>query len=141
MFLISANVAGNGMDAAVVGCFDPTVVVVRLKQAFPEVEVIPEDFAWRHYDAFKRRGAVDGAIRIAENDARRRGPIWTFRFPTSGKEPIKGRAERYIIEIMSDEPIPEPLRTRFIAFLNELKFAHFVTVKSVKLNGNTESPA
>ena len=141
MFLISADVAGHGMDAAVICCFDPTVVVVRLKQVFPEVEVIPEDFAWRDYDSFKRRGAVDGAIPIAENDARRRGPIWTFHFPATGEKPIKGKAERYNVQIMSEEPIPEPLRTRFMAFLNELKFAPCVTVKSIRLEGNTETPA
>lgn len=129
------------MDTAVVGCFDPTVVVVRLKREFPDVVVSSEDLAWRDYDVFKQRGAVDHAVRIAQNDARRRGPIWAFRFPTSGGAPIKGRAERYNVQILSDEPIPEPLRSRFIAFLNELRFAPFVSVKSVNLDGNSESPA
>lgn len=141
MFEISANVAGYGMDSAVVCCFDPTIVVVRLQQSFPDVEVIPRDFAWRDFDEFKQRGVVEGAVRIAENDARRRGPIWTFRFPTSDGEPIHGKAERYVVAIWSRQPVPEPLRSQFIAFLETLKFAPCVTVQSIRLEGNTTFPA
>src|SRR5687768_1931780 len=135
MFEISAKVSGGGLDPNIVCCFDPTIVVVRLRKAFPEVEVIPQDFAWRDYDAFKQRGAVEGAVRVAENDARRRGPIWAFRFPVPDALPICGRAERYQVSIFSDVPVPEPLRTRFLAFLEELRFAPLVSVKSVKLEG------
>jgi hypothetical protein len=143
VFEISANVTGAGMDADVVCCFDPTVVIARLRQAIPDVEVIRQDFAWRDYESFKQRGAVegDGALRIAEKDARRRGPIWAFRLPVPGMSPIRGRAERYAVSIWSDVPVPEPLRSRFIAFLEGLCFAPCVSVKSVRLEGNDEFPA
>jgi|GEM_PF-3075911 len=141
MFVISAEVAGDGMNTDVVYCFDPTIVIVRLRQAFPDVEVIPQDLAWRDCDTFKERGAVEGAVRIAENDARRRGPIWTFRLPIPGKPAIWGRAERYDVSIFSKEPIPEPLRCRFLTFLEQLRFAECVTVKSVRFEGNDEYPA
>src|SRR5687767_2386405 len=107
MFVISAAVSGHGLDPRIVCCFDPTLV--RLREAFPEVEVIPEDFAWKDYDAFRARGEVDGAVRIAESDARRRGPIWQFRLPVPGRLPIRGRAERYDVSIWSEDPVPEPL--------------------------------
>lgn len=141
MFEISATVAGHGMDMDVVCCFDPTIIVARLRKSFPAVEIIPQDFAWRDYDAFKQRGAVEGAVRIAENDARRRGPIWTFRLPVPGRASIRGRAERYVVSIWSEETVPEPLRTRFIQFLEDLRFGPWVRVKSVRLEGNEEIPA
>ncbi|MGI8978450.1 MAG: hypothetical protein ACR2FY_04430 [Pirellulaceae bacterium] len=147
MFTISASVTGAGMDSGIVGCFDPTVVIARLRRAFPDVEVIPQDFAWRDYDAFLQRGALEGAsavagaMRIAEIDARRRGPIWTFRFPLPGRPPICGRAERYDVSIWSDDPVPEPLRSQFIEFLEGLRFAPFVNVTSVRLEGNDQYPA
>jgi hypothetical protein len=141
MFEISANITGGGLKMSNICCFDPTVVVVRLREAFPDVEIVPEDMAWRYYDHFKRRGAVEGAVRIAENDARRRGPIWTFRLPVSGGQPIRGRAERYDVTIRSEQEIPEPLGSRFIAFLEELRFAPCVSVKSIRWEGNEEFPA
>jgi hypothetical protein len=141
MFQISASVSGAGMDSSVVCCFDPTIVVVRLRRTFPEVEVVPQDFAWRDYDSFKQRGAVEGAVRIAESDARRRGPIWTFRLPASQGQAIRGRAERYDVSIWSNAPVPEPLRSRFLEFLEGLRFAACVSVKSVRIEGNDEFPA
>lgn len=141
MFEISAHVKGGGYDESTVCCFDPTVVVVRLRKAFPEVEVTPQDFAWKDYDAFRQRGAIEGCVRIAENDARRRGPMWQFRLPVEGNEWINGHAERYLVSVSSSQPIPEPLRSRFIAFLQELRFAPCVEVKSVRYVGNEEFPA
>jgi hypothetical protein len=138
MFVISATIAGGGLEKSNICCFDPTIVVVRLREAFADVEIIAEDMAWRDYDHFKARGVVEGAVRVAENDARRRGPVWCFRFPVPGKQPIQGRAERYDVTISSKEEIPEPLRSRFIAFLEGLRFAPCVSVRSVRLEGNEE---
>jgi hypothetical protein len=133
MFEISARVRGGGFDEAVVGCFDPTVVIVRLRKAFPEVTVDPEDFAWKYYDEFKRRGAVEGAVRSTECDARRRGPIWRFHLPLGDGRNAMGRAERYSIRILDEEPIPAPVRIRFLAFLEELRFSPDVEVASVRV--------
>jgi hypothetical protein len=141
MYLITADIAGDGLDKSNICCFDPTIVVLRLREAFPDLEVAPEDLAWRDYDAFKKHGATEGAIRVAENDARRRGPTWSFRLPVPGRPPIRGRAERYDVTIFSEEPFPEPLRSRFLAFLEELRFAPCVNVKSVRWEGQaTELP-
>jgi hypothetical protein len=119
---IVAEITGGGMEKTIVGCFDPTTVIVRLMESFPEVTVGLEDLGWRDFDGFKQRGAVEGAIRIAENDARRRGPIWAFRMRTDTKQVITGHAERYYVSLSSEEPIPEPLKSRFVAFLESLRF-------------------
>jgi hypothetical protein len=141
MYLISANIAGYGLDKAVVWCFEPTMVIARLRDEFPEVEVISEDLAWRDYDDFRQHGVEGKALRMAEIDARRRGPIWKFLLPVAGKPAIVGWAERYSVKIRSAEPIPEPLRSRFLAFLEKLRFCDHVTVTSVRLEGNREYPA
>jgi hypothetical protein len=141
MYAIVASVAGGGMDAEVVCCFDPTVVVVRLRRAFPEIEIDPQDRAWRMHDEMQEIDAVEGAVRIAERDAQRRGPLYIFRFPSPSRAAITGRAERYNVRIWSDEAIPEPLRSQFIDFLETLRFAACVSVKSVRLEGNNEYPA
>ena len=145
MFQIAAKIDGAGVEMSNICCFDPTVVMARLRRHFPEVETNPEDFAWRAYDFFKEQGAgdgIEGAVRVAASDARRRGPIWTFSLPIKDRPPVRGRAERYDVSIWSDEPIPEPLRSRFISFLEELRFAPCVSIKSVRLlKGNKECPA
>src|SRR5262249_5802450 len=97
MYEISAHVAGFGCDKNIVCCFDPSVVVVRWREEFPEVEVVPEDMAWRDYKLMKQFGCGEGAVRIAENDAHRRSPIWTFRLPNDNAPPIHGKAERYAV--------------------------------------------
>jgi hypothetical protein len=123
MFEIGAQVRGGGFDEAIVGCFDPTVVVVRLRKVFPEVTVDQEDFAWKDYDLFKRMGAVEGCVRVAERDARRRGMMWRFHLPLGNGRTAVGIAERYSVRIHDEEPIPEPVRLRFLAFLEELRFS------------------
>jgi hypothetical protein len=136
MFQMRARVRGGGLDTTVVGCFDPTIVVVRLREAFPEVKVDPEEY----YDVFKRLGEVQGALRIIENDARRRGPIWRFHLPLDNGRSIIGWAERYSVRILDNEPIPEPIRSRFLAFLEGLRFSRDVEVASVRIENNAEHP-
>lgn len=141
MFILSAEICGDGLDPAVVCCFDPTMVIARLRAAIPEVEVVPQDFAWRDYDAFKRHDVVESAVSSAQRDAWRRGPIWTFRLPAPDGPEMRGRAERYDVTIFCESPIPEPLKSRFLAFLEGLRFAPCVRVKAVRLEDNDEFPA
>lgn len=141
MFIHSAEICGGGFDPAIVCCFDPTKVIARLREAIPEVEVNPLDFAWRDYDAFKRHEVVGKAVRIAENDARRRGPIWTFRLQVPDCPEMRGRAERYDVTVFCESPIPEPLKSRFLAFLEGLRFAPCVRVKAVRVEDKDELAA
>jgi hypothetical protein len=96
-------------------------VIVRLLRAFPgEVIVCAHDYAWKDHDHFVQRGAYEGTVRVAENDARRRGPVFIFRLRTSGDQVIRGKAERYVVHIWSDREIPEDLVRRFTSFLTTL---------------------
>jgi hypothetical protein len=141
MYVISAHVAGFGCDKRIVCCFDPSVVVVRLREAFPEMEIVPEEIAWRDHNLMKQHGSTEGAMQIARNDAYRRGPIWLFRLPNGSGPPIHGKSERYDVRIWSDEPIPELLRSRMLAFLEELRFSSCVEIKSVRDGDDDEVPA
>jgi hypothetical protein len=140
MYEVAAKIPGFGTELHNIGCFDPTIIICRLRKSFPEAVVNPEDFAWRDYDSFRRRGAIDGAVRIAESDARRRGPIWTFTIPTGPERVVRGKAERYVVSIFDTEPIPADLKSRFLSFLEELKFAPFVEVSSIRIEGNEIYP-
>ena len=134
---VAAKIPGAGCDLDVAHCFDPTIVVLRLQKAFPtEITVCIHDYAWDNYDVFTERKAAMGAIRVAENDARRRGPVFIFRLRTDTNQEIIGRAERYAISISSQKPIPDSLKRRFIEFLKRLNFEPS-QVRSVRIDGNT----
>ena len=142
MFIISATIQCVETDA--VGCFDPTKVIWRIMDEFPEAIVCIHDYGWKDYDGFQQMSRVEGssdglegAIRIAESDARRRAPIYLFRLRTSTDQVIKGVAERYWVTITSDEEIPAELKHRCLAFLESLRLDP-IEVKSVRLEGNDE---
>jgi hypothetical protein len=134
MFEIAARIEDE--DNAV-GCFDPTKVILRLIDEIPEAIVCVHDYGWKDYDHFQQRSAYEGTIRVAENDARRRAPIYIFRLRTATKQVIRGHAERYIVSIRSDEEISNDLKQRFILFLNSLT-TNQIEIKSVRIENNDE---
>jgi hypothetical protein len=140
VYEISANIEGGFDDPDVVCAFDPTKVVVRLRLAFPGADMDPKDYAWRDYDGFLRMGHADeaGILGVAARDARRRGPLWLFRVPAPGGGWVKGSAERHMVRFHDQAPIPEPLRSRLLGFVEGLRFAPCVTMKCVRTEGNDE---
>lgn len=94
------------------------------------------DYAWANYDYFASRAEYTGALRVAENDARRRGPIFIFRVRTENDQIIKGAAERYRVHINSEQPIPEPIKSQFLTLFNSFNLGD-TSVRSVKIVGNS----
>lgn len=144
MYHIKARVSGGGRDRSVFCCFDPTIVIAVLEARFPDAK-IGDDLAWKDYAYFTRsdtptQGEI-GAAHIAKNDALRRGPVWPFELPDPSGGVIRGAAERYRVGISSERPIPEPLRSEFLQFLEQLRFADVVTVESIRRDGNDVSSA
>ncbi len=134
---VAARIPGAGYDENVAVCFDPEIVIHRLQKAFTdEVTVCIHDYAWKDFDTFTEMRASRAAIRLAESDARRRGPIFIFRFRTDTRQKIYGKAERYFVSISSQQPIPESIKSRFIEFLNQLEHKP-IQVRSVRIDGNT----
>lgn len=136
LFIVSAKIE---YDSDSVICFDPNKIVFRLMEEFPEIIVCFEDYSWRDHDLFKRRGAYEGAIRTAENDARRRAPIYIFRFRNSDEQIIKGKAERYFITIKSNKKIPTKLKQRLLLFFDSFKIKE-VEIDSYRVEGNNHFP-
>ncbi len=136
MFIISAKIE---WDSDSVICFDSNKIIYNLMEEFPEIIVCLEDYGWRITIYFKRRGAYEGAIRTAKNDARRRAPIYIFRFRNSNGQIIKGKAERYFITINSDKRIPAELKQKLLSFFESLKFGS-VEIDSYRLEGNDHFP-
>ena len=115
---IAANIQCYETDA--VGCFDPTKVVVRLRDTVPGVIVCIHDHAWDTYEAFRSHD-IDAPLPVAANDARRRGPIYKFRIHvTDSDQLIEGVCERYFTRISSEQPFPEPLKSQLLDFLGAL---------------------
>ena len=119
---------------------DPTLVLLRLRAEIPRVVVCLQDGAWATYDAFNElRGIAKGAVDVTENDARRRGPIWTFRVYCQGVA-IEGGVERRRCWLLrKDEPVPEEVKGRFLEFLRSLEIPD-ATVESYTLEGNRREP-
>lgn len=135
-YIIESRIPGAGLDKKIALCFDPTIVIARLMESFPnEVVVCIHDYAWKDYDAFHETRASLSAINAAEIDARRRGPNFIFRVRTGTDQIVQGNAERYIIRIWSDRPISDDLKSRFISFLNSMTYYPY-EVSSCCLNGN-----
>ena len=143
MFEIAASIEGGFDDPEVLCAFDPNKVVFHLRRLFPDLEVDPQDYAWRDFDLFAQHGLVDesGAMGVAARDARRRSPVWRFRVPIPGGGHAQGQAERHFVLFMSETPFPEPLRARLVEFVEGLRFEPCVSVKCVRIEDNDEHPA
>lgn len=147
LYEISADFPGGGTEREVACCFDPRIVLIRLRDEFGRLlESDGEDVSWRDYEHFEARVTLEGetaglagCLRIAANDARRRGPNYRFCIHWEGVR-FHGNAERYVVRLSSEGlPIPEELRRRFQRFLESLPLVPF-EVRAVKIDddGTTE---
>lgn len=143
MYRISATIPGHGCERDNILCFDPNIVMGRLGEAFPDVEIDPRDYSWKDYEAFVSRGLTenDGAVRVALADAMRRGPIFRYRLPVGDGLYLQGHAERYVVGVWSEEPIPEPTRSKFLEFLRSLRVSPSIEIQSLRIEGNDHTPA
>lgn len=142
-YIIRATIERGSSDLEVVAAFDPTIVAVRVQREFPDAELDPTDYAWRMLNACRRHGSVDEFGKVFDleaSDARRRGPIRLFRIPAPKGDWIRGSAERHRVWFHDEKPIPEPLRSRLLDFVERLRFAPCVTVQSVCWVGDEELP-
>lgn len=89
-FEVAARFPGGGIERDVACCFDPRVVMLRLRQEFGDLlESEFKDVSWKDHDHFLKVGACESAIRAAENDAMRRGPNFPFKIRWEVR-PIRG---------------------------------------------------
>jgi hypothetical protein len=143
MFIMSADIKGAGLDIHVVSCFDPTVVIARLRKRFPNVLIGPDDLSRKDIELLSQMKPMQGkedALLIAQRDAQRRGPIWAFELPQDSDIKILGTAERHRVSFRSDRPIREPLRSEIWAWLRELKYGPDVTIQMTDDGDDDDEP-
>jgi Uma2 family endonuclease len=131
---IAAEIAGLGMRATGY-CFDPARVIDALAVEFGEELIVRgEDAAQARVDYMREHGSA-GALASVQSDARHRGPILGFGFRSAPA--IRGRAERYVVDLISEVPIPERIASGFLFALRELPFEGFRTARR---KGSAEAP-
>jgi hypothetical protein len=141
-YYLQAKIPGMGRSNANIWCFDPTIVMIRMTEVIPEIIWCIEDRAWKRYDWFTEYAAGEGAILVAERDAIRRGPIYSFRLRTGTSQTIQGHAERYAVTVRSEKRIPEPLRSRLLEFFHSLNSERALCeIDSFRLEKNTRYDA
>ncbi|MGL6073546.1 MAG: hypothetical protein ACRC8S_05210 [Fimbriiglobus sp.] len=136
--MISAVVNTDGDPLDNIACFDPSVILARMRREFPEIEIDPTDYAWRDYKGFLAMGLTseDSALGVAAADARHRGPLWLFRIPSPDGVSIRGSTERYRVLFHRSQPFPEALRLRLLEFLEKLRFIPCVEILEEELQDN-----
>ena len=104
-------------------CFDPAGLLDGLVREFgTDVTVCLEDAMQKRVDWMREHDRKSAALESALNDAHHRGPCWSFRVRTGTDQIIIGQAERYYAALRSEQPIPEPLATRFMRVADQLRF-------------------
>ena len=136
MFVISAVVPEGRIKPKSIFCFDPTIVVERLRELLDdEIEITEPDYTARVCDEFQRMNVSPRTMRVAENDDRRRGPVIGFRINSDSGMTICGQAERYYVHLSCEAPIPEPIKSIFLSFFREVEGISLKT-ESYFLDGN-----
>ncbi len=113
MGFLKLNVYEHPSDAVL----DPDTVVQRVKEEFPETAVIAGDQLAQSADRAEALGAADHVVDTLRRNAQLYGPAYAFEIPLQGGDLLKGRARRYDVTFLFDEPLPEELRQRILAFL------------------------
>lgn len=122
MFVISAVVPEGRINPKSIFCFDPTIVVERLRELLDdEIEITEPDYTARLCDEFQRMNVSPRTMRVAENDDRRRGPVIVFRINSDSGMAIRGHAERYTVRLSCDAPIPERIKSKVLSFFRDVE--------------------
>jgi hypothetical protein len=137
---ISAKVVGHGIERTnCFWCFEPTYIVLSLRERFPTLELkSEEDSLLKLYLHFVQTGAA--ATAVARNDVYRRSPVWVIRLHDHAPGVIKGKIERFSVDFRCEQPFTETMRSSLLEFCNQLCLADYVTVKSIRREGNDEYP-
>jgi hypothetical protein len=113
MGFLKLNVYGHPSGAV----FDPDRVIQKVKERFPETKVVPGDQLALSAERAAAGGAADQVVATLRRTAQSYGPAYAFEIPIPGGRSIHGRARRYDISLLFDDPLPEELRSRFIEWL------------------------
>jgi hypothetical protein len=100
--------------------FDPETVVQRVQDAFPNVELLPGDQLAMSAERAAAAGAADHVVRTLRRNQQEYGPAYAFEIPVDSGGAIQGRARRYDVTFLFQEPLAELWRQRLVGFLQSL---------------------
>jgi hypothetical protein len=106
---------------------DPAAVIQKLQKSFPEATLVPGDqLALRaeRAEAFlgnELRANPEGpgrtVVETLRRNAREFGPAYAFEIPLACGQKIRGTARRFDVTFLLDQPFPDDVRQRLLAFL------------------------
>jgi hypothetical protein len=115
MGFLKLNTYGHPSGAV----FDPDLVIRKVQEAFPETVVSPGDQLVLAAERAEAGGAARSVVETLRRTAQAHGPAYAFTIPIPGGS-LQGRARRYDVAFLFDEPLPEEWRSRLIEFLTSL---------------------
>jgi hypothetical protein len=103
------------------GCvFDPEAVVEKVRETFPNVNVLPGDQLALGSERAAASGAADHVVRTLRRNQHDYGPAYAFQIGIEGGKTIEGRARRYDVTFLFPDPLEEQWRQRLLGFVRSL---------------------
>jgi hypothetical protein len=124
--LIEAKVPRTGKG---VGCFDPLAVLLRMADVFgQDLEYDLVDTSVERYEQAIQTAALLGKqadfppVISAARVMQEQGPRYQFRLRIGPEAIVNGMVDRYSVQVLcaTEDDFPEPMRERFIEFLESL---------------------
>jgi hypothetical protein len=113
MGFLKLNIYGHPSGAVL----DPDQILQKVKEIFPETRVVPGDQLTLSAERAAAGGAAGQVVATLRRNAQSYGPAYAFEIPLPEGRSMQGRARRYDVTLLFDEPLPEELRNRFIEWL------------------------
>jgi hypothetical protein len=125
--MIGAFIPRNGQT---VGCFDPMRVLLRLEQHFGDEVTCDWNNAFegqvQKYTSYSEELGMPKDNVVVHSEMRKThafGPRYHFRLQVGPDQWVDGKVDGQSIYLFYDDAaeIPEPMRSRFVAFLQTLQ--------------------
>lgn len=100
--------------------FDAVAVVEQVSQSFPEARILSGDPLSIAAERAATLGAADHVIQTLRQNEQAYGPAREFEINSGDGTTIRGRARRYDVTLLFDEPLADKWRQRLLKFLNSL---------------------
>jgi hypothetical protein len=100
--------------------FEPQTVVEKMKEKFPDSNILPGDQLALSAERAARLGAAGPVVEKLRKNAQTYGPAFALEIPIPGGGMVQARARRYDVTFLFDTNIPKNLRDVLISFLQSL---------------------
>jgi hypothetical protein len=103
------------------GCvFDTAEVIAKVRETFPDVNLLPGDQLALNAERAAASGAADHVVGTLRRNQQEYGPAYAFEIGMEGSGTVCGRARRSDVTFLFTDPLAEEWRLRLRAFLHSL---------------------